>query len=67
MSGYYLVNTVEAAKYQLLRLRKTTAEKRNSAGEVLAYIVDGEEYCAEELIRLANSVVGNAIPRPSLV
>jgi hypothetical protein len=66
MDGYHLVTTVEAAKDQLLQLGKTTAEKYGSTGEFIAYLVDGGEYNAEELMQLANSVVSNAMPRPSL-
>jgi hypothetical protein len=64
MIGYRKVTTIEAAKYQLLRLRKTTAEKYSSASEFVAYLVDGLEYSAEELIWLANSVVSKAMTRP---
>ena len=63
MTFFIRVNTAEQAKDQLLRLRKTAGEKQDSTGKVLAYIVDGKEYSAKELIQLANSVVCKTIPR----
>jgi hypothetical protein len=65
MGPFILVDCVGDAKDQLLRLRKTTSERREPTGNIV-YMVDGNDYSATELIQLANSVVGKAIPRLSL-
>jgi hypothetical protein len=55
MNSWRIVKTVEGAKEQLLRLRKTVMEKQKANMKV--YFVDGYEYSGLELIQLANSVV----------
>jgi hypothetical protein len=56
MNNWRIVKTMEKAKEQLLRLRKTVTERRG-ANMVNVYLVDGDEYSESELIQLANSIV----------